>query len=296
MDSIITKQKCQCKVDFTFFCSDKKTVLYKKRKYHDTLLVVLQRYFIMHDDIKDCITSFPLIGDKAPQFVANTTNGRITFPNDYAGRWVILFSHPMDFTPVCTTEFLSFQSMLYEFKKFNTELVGLSVGAIPSHLAWFRSVYEEINFKDWKNVKITFPVIADMDLHVSKLYGMIHPNTSDTKTVRAVFIIDPHGIIRTILYYPQTTGRNIQEILRILIALQTNNAFGVSTPADWMPGMPVTESLPQTNQEMQKRIATNIKNKNKQSWYLTFRDLPESKIYEKLVKKKKQDKQRVKTV
>ena len=124
-----------------------------------------------------------------------------------------------------------------------------------------------------------------MDLHVSKLYGMIHPNTSETKTVRAVFIIDPNGIIRTILYYPQTTGRNINEILRILTALQTSDGFGVSTPADWTPGAPVLESLPQTNTDMQKRI--NEKDKNMQSWYLTFRNLPESKIYEKLSKKNK---------
>ena len=231
--------------------------------------------------------AFPLIGDSAPKFIANTTNGLIKFPDDYIGRWVILFSHPMDFTPVCTTEFLSFQSMLKEFQKLNTEIIGLSVGALSSHLAWFRSIHDEINFKDWKNVNIDFPVIADMDLHIAKLYGMIHPNTSDTKTVRAVFIIDQHGIIRTILYYPQTTGRNIKEILRILVALQTTDAFSVSTPADWLPGMPVIEPSPQTTQDMNKRIKDNSKNLNVQSWYLTFREIPESKIYEKIVKSKK---------
>ena len=241
----------------------------------------------MDEKTQICSMSLPLIGDRAPIFTAQTTNGTINFPKDYIGRWVILFSHPMDFTPVCTTEFLSFQSMLDEFQKINTEIIGLSVGAISSHLAWFRSIYNEINFKEWKNTEITFPVIADMDLHVSKLYGMIHPNTSDTKTVRAVFIIDPHGIIRTILYYPQTTGRNIREILRILTALQTNDAFGVSTPADWNPGLPVIESMPQTTYDMHKRIATHKKDKNMQTWYLTFRNLPESKIYEKLTKKKK---------
>ena len=224
----------------------------------------------------------PLIGDSAPKFTAQTTNGTVKFPDDYAGHWVVLFSHPMDFTPVCTTEFLAFQSALPEFKKLNTELIALSVGAIPSHLAWFHSIYTDIKFNGAKNIKITFPAIADLDLNISKLYGMIHPATSDTKTVRAVFIIDPHGIIRTILYYPQTTGRNIDEILRIIIALQTNDAFGVSTPANWTPGAPVLESLPQTNLDMQKRI--NTKNKNMQSWYLTFRDLPTSKIYEKLTK------------
>ncbi len=239
----------------------------------------------MHDDTESCPPHMPLIGDMAPEFTTHTTNGPIRFPWDFAGHWVVLFSHPMDFTPVCTTEFLSFQSAYKDFKKLNTELIGLSVGAIPSHLAWIQSIYTDIDFNGYKNTKITFPIIADMDLHISKLYGMIHSQTSDTKTVRATFIIDPHGIIRTILYYPQTTGRNIGEILRILIALQTNDAFGVSTPADWMPGDLVTESLPQTNIDMQKRIATN--NKNKQSWYLTFRDLPKTKIYEKLSKSPK---------
>lgn len=235
----------------------------------------------MHEDSY----TLPLIGDVAPKFIANTTNGPIHFPDDFVGRWVVLFSHPMDFTPVCTTEFLSFQSLMPEFQKLNTSLIGLSVGGISSHLAWFRSIYNEIDFKDWKNVEITFPVIEDMDLNVSKLYGMLHPNTSDTKTVRAVFIIDPHGIIRTILYYPQTVGRNIREILRILIALQTNDACGLSTPADWIPGEPVIEPSPKTTKEMQKRVKT--KNKNEQAWYLTFRDLPESEIYEKIMKKKK---------
>jgi len=227
----------------------------------------------------------PLIGDTAPEFKANTTNGPINFPSDFRGHWIILFSHPMDFTPVCTTEFLSFQSMIHEFDELNTEIIGLSVGSIPSHLAWFRSIHNEINFRDWRNIDITFPVIADIDLRVAKLYGMIHPNTSDTKTVRAVFIIDPTGIIRTILYYPQTTGRNLKEIKRILIALQTTDAFKVSTPADWMPGAPVIAPSPQTVSDMQKRINNKNKNTDVQAWYLTFKNLPESKIYEKLKKR-----------
>lgn len=236
--------------------------------------------------IDDCYT-MPLIGDVAPRFVAKTTNGIISFPDDFNGRWVILFSHPMDFTPVCTTEFMSFQSMFDEFQKLNTELVGLSVGAIYSHLAWFRSIYNDIKFRDLKNIEITFPVIADMDLKISKLYGMIHPKTSDTATVRAVFIIDPRGIIRTILYYPQSVGRNIREILRILTALQTHDAFNVSTPADWMPGQPVIEPTPQNTNDLHKRITTKDKRFDVQSWYLTFRDLAESKIYEKLNTAKK---------
>lgn len=229
-----------------------------------------------------------LIGDNAPKFTTQTTNGLINFPDDYSGRWVVLFSHPMDFTPVCTTEFLAFQSMLQDFKKLNTELVGLSVGAVSSHLAWFRSIHDEIKFKGCDNVNITFPVIADIDLRIAKLYGMIHPKTSDTKTVRAVFIIDTHGIIRTILYYPQTIGRNIKEILRILTALQTSDAFSVSIPADWIPGNPVVAPAPQTTKDMQKRIAAkNNKNIDVKTWYLTFQELPESVIYNKLEKQKK---------
>lgn len=229
--------------------------------------------------------SMPLIGDIAPSFIAQTTNGPIRFPDDYHGRWTILFSHPMDFTPVCTTEFLAFQLMLEEFQKLNTELIGLSVGAISSHLAWFRSIHDEIKFQGHKNINITFPVIADIDLHISKLYGMIHPNTSDTKTVRSVFIIDKNSIIRTILYYPQTTGRNIKEIYRILTALQTSDAFKVSTPVNWVPGLPVISPAPQTVQDMNKRINTKNKNADVQTWYLTFRDLPKPKIYEKICKK-----------
>lgn len=236
------------------------------------------------NDIKSI--TLPLIGDIAPAFSANTTSGPIRFPDDFRGRWVILFSHPMDFTPVCTTEFLSFQSMIKDFQELDTEIIGLSVGAIASHLAWFRSIHDEINFKDWKNVDITFPVIADLDLRVSKLYGMIHPNTSDTKTVRTVFIIDPNSIIRTILYYPQTTGRNLKEIKRILIALQTTDAFKVSTPADWIPGLPVIEPSPQTVKDLHQRIHNKKKNIDIQSWYLTFKDLPEQQIFSKIKKKK----------
>ena len=235
--------------------------------------------------MQECETrhNLPLIGDTAPSFVANTTNGPIKFPEHYRGHWVILFSHPMDFTPVCTSEFMSFQSMITDFQNLDTEIIGLSVGAISSHLAWFRSIHDDINFNGWKNVNISFPVIEDMDLHISKLYGMIHPNVSDTKTVRAVFIIDPKSIIRTILYYPQTTGRNMIEIKRILTALQTSDTFGVSTPADWVPGLPVIEPSPKTNVDMNKRL----KNKNAQAWYFTLKPLSKTDIYSKITKKKK---------
>ena len=241
----------------------------------------------MYDNISKEDSAMPLIGDTAPAFTAKTTDGIVRFPNDFSGSWVILFSHPMDFTPVCTTEFLSFQSLLKDFQKLNTDIIGLSVGAIFSHLAWFRSIYNEVEFNDLKKINITFPVIADIDLKISKLYGMIHPNASDTTTVRAVFIIDPQGKIRTILYYPQNVGRNIKEILRILTALQTSDSFSVSTPANWIPGESVIEPAPQTTKDMQKRIAAHDKHTNRQSWYLTFHELPENIIYKKIIKTKK---------
>ena len=239
---------------------------------------------MQNDIILPELHKLPLIGDMAPKFTANTTNGPINFPEDFSGHWIVLFSHPMDFTPVCTTEFISFQSMIKDFEKLDTKLIGLSVGGIPSHLAWFRSIYEDIEFNGIKNTDITFPVIADIDLSVSKLYGMVHPHTSEITTVRAVFIIDPRGTIRTILYYPQTTGRNIKEIKRILIAMQTSDSFAVATPANWKPGEPVVEPAPQTTKDMNKRLKGNNKNMDIKTWYLTFRDLPEDKVYEKIMK------------
>jgi len=242
-----------------------------------------QKEFFMPDFTSNECPSTPMIGDIAPHFMANTTNGPIKFPEFFKGHWVILFSHPLDFTPVCTSEFMAFQSMMDEFEKFNTKIIGLSIGAISSHLAWFRAIHDDIVFNGWKNMNIEFPVIEDLDTKISKLYGMIHPNTSDTKTIRAVFIIDPHGIIRTILYYPQTTGRNLMEIKRILIALQTADAFNVSTPVNWEPGKPVIEPAPKTSSEMQKRLRN--KTLNVLAWFFALRKLSEQKIYKKIIKK-----------
>lgn len=177
----------------------------------------------------------PLIGDDAPAFTATTTQGEINFPADYEGKWVILFSHPADFTPVCTTEFMTFASMIDEFKALNTELVGLSVDSLYSHIAWLRKI-QEITYKDMKNVEVTFPLIEDIKMEVANKYGMIQPGQSDIQAVRAVFIIDPEGKVRTILYYPLTTGRNFDEIKRIVQALQKADADNVATPADWRPG------------------------------------------------------------
>lgn len=177
----------------------------------------------------------PLIGDHAPAFTAVTTQGNIHFPEDFSGKWVILFSHPADFTPVCTTEFMTFGSMMEDFRSLNTELVGLSVDSLYSHIAWLRKI-QELEWNGKKNIQVTFPLIEDIKMDVAKAYGMIQPNQSNTQAVRAVFIIDPQGVIRTILYYPLSTGRNFDEIKRIIQALQKADADGVATPADWRPG------------------------------------------------------------
>ncbi|WP_174375419.1 peroxiredoxin [Nocardia higoensis] len=180
--------------------------------------------------------SMPRIGDPAPAFTAQTTQGRINFPADYQGKWVILFSHPADFTPVCTSEFITFASMQEEFGKYNTELVGLSVDGLYSHIAWLRTIKDKITFNGMSNVEVTFPLIDDITMEVARKYGMIMPGEDSTKAVRAVFFVNPHGIIRTIIYYPQSVGRNFDELLRVLKALQTTDAFEVATPADWRPG------------------------------------------------------------
>ena len=226
----------------------------------------------------------PLIGDAAPEIIAHTTNGNIKFPSDYAGKWVILFSHPADFTPVCTTEFMTFQSMLPELQKLNTDIIGLSVGTLTGHLAWIESI-KNLEYNNWKNMEITFPIIDDINMTVAKKYGMIHSHASDNKTVRAVFFIDPKGIIRAILYYPLTTGRNFDEIKRVLIALQTTDAFGVSTPADWQPGKDVVVPAPATTKEMAERLNTKDKNLDVKSWYLTMKKMPNEMIASKLYNK-----------
>ena len=183
--------------------------------------------------------AMPRIGDPAPAFTAVTTQGEITFPADYSGSWVILFSHPADFTPVCTTEFMTFASMQEEFAELNTKLVGLSVDGLYSHIAWLRTIKEKIEFNGMKDVEVTFPLIEDITMNVASLYGMIMPGEDSTKAVRAVFVIDPKGVIRTIIYYPLSLGRNFDELKRVIIALQAADALSVATPADWRPGKPV---------------------------------------------------------
>ncbi len=182
------------------------------------------------------VFSMPRIGDNAPSFEAVTTQGPIKFPADYKGKWVILFSHPADFTPVCTSEFMTFASMEHEFNELNCQLVGLSVDGLYSHIAWLRTIKEKIEYKGMKDVEVKFPLIEDITMEVAKKYGMLQPGESNTKAVRAVFFIDPVGKIRTIIYYPLSLGRNFDELKRVVIALQAADKFSIATPADWRPG------------------------------------------------------------
>jgi peroxiredoxin (alkyl hydroperoxide reductase subunit C) len=185
---------------------------------------------------QNAVVTMPRIGEMAPSFKAVTTQGEISFPDQFAGSWVLLFSHPADFTPVCTSEFMTFASLEAKFAELNCKLVGLSVDGLYSHIAWLRTIKEKIEYKGMKNVEVKFPLIEDITMEVAKRYGMIQPGESSTKAVRAVFVIDPKGVIRTIIYYPLSLGRNFDELQRVLQALQTADAFGVATPADWRPG------------------------------------------------------------
>jgi peroxiredoxin 2/4 len=201
----------------------------------------------------------------APDFEANTTHGPVRLSEWEKGKWVILFSHPADFTPVCTTEFIEFAKRYEEFKKRNVALIGNSVDTVYSHIAWVRNI--EQNFK----VKIPFPVIADLDQKVAKLYGMIHTPSSSTVTVRCVYLIDPKRNVRAMIYYPLNVGRNFDEILRVVDALQTVDANGVACPANWKPGEEVIVPPPLTIQAAEERVA------NKQftvtDWYFSKKKL-----------------------
>ena len=222
------------------------------------------------------IYKMPLIGDKAPSFKAVTTQGNINFPEDYKDKWVILFSHPADFTPVCTTEFMTFGKMMNEFKELNTELVGLSVDSLYSHIAWLRKI-QEIEYKDMKNIEVKFPLIEDIKMEVANKYGMIQPGQSSTQAVRAVFIIDPNGIIRTILYYPLSTGRNFKELKRIIMALQKADKDNVATPADWQPGDDVIVPTAGSCGTAKERMENQTDDTYCLDWFMCFKKEKENK-------------------
>lgn len=219
----------------------------------------------------------PLIGETAPFFQAESTQGPISFPEDYKGKWVILFSHPSDFTPVCTTEFVTFATLQDELKELNCELIGLSIDSNFSHIAWLRNIQEKVEYRGMNHVQVNFPVIADLKMEVAKKYGMLQPSASDTKTVRAVFYIDPESKIRALIYYPLSNGRNFDEIKRLLIAMQTSDRYGVATPADWRPGDEVIVPPPGSYNAARERVEGAGKDYRCVDWYLCFKQLPQEK-------------------
>lgn len=191
--------------------------------------------------------SLPRLNEPAPDFEAVSTQGTIKLSN-YRGKWVVLFSHPADFTPVCTTELTEFARRQPDFKKADAQLIGLSVDSVYSHIAWIRNMEQHFG------VKIDYPLVADLDTKVSELYGMIHPGASSTATVRCVFVIDDEGLVRAMVYYPMTNGRNVDEILRVLQALQLNKSKGVATPEGWRPGQKVIVPAPVTVPAAEERV------------------------------------------
>ena len=199
-------------------------------------------------ETNETISLMPRIGDTAPDFEAVTTKGNMKFSEYAKDKWIVLFSHPADFTPVCTTEMSGFATRKSEFDELNTELVGLSIDSIHAHLAWVNNVREKTG------VYFDFPIIADIDMKVSKLYGMLQPNESLTAAVRAVFFIDPAMKIRLIMYYPLNVGRNMDEILRVLEGLQISDKYKVALPLDWKNGEKVIVPPPKTLDEMQNRL------------------------------------------
>ena len=226
------------------------------------------------DSKEDRNFRIPLIGEKAPSFTAETTTGTLNFPADYGKKWKILFSHPQDFTPVCSTEILELAHMQAELDKLGIKIAVLSTDPVETHLQWKKSL-ESINLNNQGPVKISFPLIGDDDLKIAKQYGMIHPETNSTKSVRGVFIIDPNNIVQTIYFYPMNVGRNIDEILRTVAALETSakqstDASHVMTPVNWNPGKDLLVSIPPKAQE--SKSATDVPaGYYSPAWYLWFK-------------------------
>ena len=230
------------------------------------------------------VVSMPRIGDQAPSFKAVTTQGEINFPVDFSGNWVILFSHPADFTPVCTSEFMTFAHMEGQFDQANCKLVGLSVDGLYSHIAWLRTIKEKIEYRGMKDVEVKFPLIEDITMEVANKYGMIQPGEASTKAVRAVFFIDPKGVIRAIIYYPLSLGRNFDELYRVLIALQTADKFSIATPADWRPGddviVPPAGSCGTAKDRMEGKEDMKC-----YDWFFCTKKLDKAKVLDAILKK-----------
>ncbi len=222
--------------------------------------------------------------DKAPSFEAVTTQGNINFPSDYSGKWVILFSHPAGFTPVCTAEFMTFASMQADFAALNTQLVGLSIDGLYSHIAWLRTIKEKIEFNGLKNIEVTFPLIEDITMNVAKQYGMIQPGESSTKAVRAVFFIDPKGMVRAMIYYPLSLGRNFDELKRVIIALQTADAYSIATPANWQPGDDVIVPTAGSCGVAKERMDSKDENVKCYDWFFCTKKLSIEQVKNPLIK------------
>jgi peroxiredoxin (alkyl hydroperoxide reductase subunit C) len=257
-------------------CGDSNSLSYKQQ--------ISQRRIILETVNQTQAISLPRIGEKAPSFKAVTTQGEINFPEQYSGSWVIFFSHPADFTPVCTSEFMTFASMEEQFDKANCKLVGLSVDGLYSHIAWLRTIKDKIEYRGMKNVEVKFPLIEDITMEIAKKYGMIQPGESSIKAVRAVFVIDPKGIIRAIIYYPLSLGRNFDELYRVVIALQTADAFSVATPADWRPGdeviIPTAGSCGVAKERMESKQDMTC-----YDWFFCTKKLDKEKVLGTILKK-----------
>ncbi len=224
------------------------------------------------------VNTMPRIGDPAPAFTAPTTQGEINFPADYAGKWVIFFSHPADFTPVCTSEFMTFATMQEQFAAYHTELVGLSVDGLYSHIAWLRTIKDKISYRDMKDVEVTFPLIEDVSMEVARKYGMIMPGEDSTKAVRAVFVIDPKGTIRAVIYYPLSLGRNFDELLRVIQALQTADHFAVATPADWRPGDRVIVPPAGSCGTAKERMDSHVDGVECEDWFFCTKEISAQEV------------------
>lgn len=220
----------------------------------------------------------PRIGDYAPEFTARSTSGNIVFPEDFRGHWVVLFSHPADFTPVCTTEFMMLASMQDKFEEAGCKLIGLSVDSLFSHIAWLRNIKEKIEFEGIEDIDIRFPVIEDISAEVARKYGMIQPNEHKTEAVRAVFFIGPKGKVRAMMYYPLNVGRNMEEIYRTLIALKTAFAYKVSTPANWEPGKDVVISPASTYEAAQHRVDAKPNGTVCKEWFLCMKHIDKEEV------------------
>ena len=208
-------------------------------------------------------STFPRLNEPAPDFSARTTHGDRSL-EDYRGKWLILFSHPADFTPVCTTEFIAFAKAAPKFAEMGCELLGLSIDSLFSHLAWVRNIKEKFG------VDIPFPILEDLKMDVARAYGMVHPGAADTQAVRATFFIDPNGVLRAMVYYPMSNGRSIDEFVRLLTALQTSDANGVATPENWCPGKPVIVPPPKTAEAADKRASEGY---DTVDWYFSTKSL-----------------------